>query len=418
MAVETTRIPGYPEVNKIRTFLQIAKDFTKPFDAIREAISNAMDAKAKNIYISAWEDLKMPGGELVIEVVDDGEGMTEDSLKKFFNLGDSTRVDNEGIKVKGYIGDKGHGTKTYFNSREIEVFTRTADGDQFYAVMYNPLLNLLQNKEPMYEYEKNPSMEIKRGTKVIIRGFNQNVKRDFSHNLLRDRMQWFTAFSDFSWVFEEKKPKQREDSQKYANGPKLYLHGLDRNFGHDWPSVSAVQKELTEIRKNIDKKSPELKGLDEPWSLGSLTKYDISPEALPAVMSVYRKCLAAEREFTIGEALWVARLHKLFDPPDPVTMLNWATAYALEEWVSEITGKESFNSEELDLEMIKDVHSTPEILRELEVWGIAEKYGADPVKLKDLNLSIEETEEIAKSGKYQKDVKNEGRHNQNRTIQG
>ncbi len=44
MAASTTRITGYPQVNKIRTFLQIAKDFTKPFDAIREAISNAMDA--------------------------------------------------------------------------------------------------------------------------------------------------------------------------------------------------------------------------------------------------------------------------------------------------------------------------------------------------------------------------------------
>ncbi len=257
MAAEASRITGYPQVNKIRTFLQIAKDFTKPFDAIREAISNAMDARAKNIYISAWEDLKMPGGELVIEVVDDGEGMTEEDLKKFFNLGDSARVDNEGIKAKGYIGEKGHGTKTYFNSREIEIFTKATDGDKFYAVMDNPLMNLLQNKEPMYEYEKNPSMEIKKGTKVVVRGFNQNVKRDFSHNLLKDRIQWFTAFSDFSWVSEEKKPRQCEDSQKYASGPKLYLHGLgfewdwdEVGYGHEFPVECTKMSELKKKNEN------------------------------------------------------------------------------------------------------------------------------------------------------------------------
>jgi len=206
MTTEAKRITGHPQVNKIRTFLQIARDFTKPFDAVREAISNAMDAGAKRIYISAWEDLKMPGGELVIEIEDDGEGMNEESLLKFFNLGDSTRVDEVGQRAKGFIGEKGHGTKTYFNSREIEVFTKIIEEDKFYAVMDNPLMNLLQHQEPMYEYEKNPSLEIKKGTKIIIRGFNNNVKRDFSHSLLKDRIQWFTAFADFSWILEAKQP--------------------------------------------------------------------------------------------------------------------------------------------------------------------------------------------------------------------
>jgi len=39
-------------------------------------------------------------------------------------------------------------------------------------------------------------------------------------------------------------------------------------------------------------------------------------------------------------------------------------------------------------------------MREIDIWKIATKYDACAMKLKDLNLSLEETEEAAKSGKY------------------
>jgi hypothetical protein len=53
-----------------------------------------------------------------------------------------------------------------------------------------------------------------------------------------------------------------------------------------------------------------------------------------------------------------------------------------------------------------------ETLRVLAIDEIAEKYGAHPFKLAALNLSIEETEEIAKSGKYRKEANNERSHSQ------
>jgi len=51
----------------------------------------------------------------------------------------------------------------------------------------------------------------------------------------------------------------------------------------------------------------------------------------------------------------------------------------------------------------------PETEREIAIWKIAERYGADPTELKDLNLSIEETEKIAESGEYNKEVQMEGK---------
>ena len=38
-----------PEVNSAQEFIEIAQDFSNPLDLVREAISNAFDAKAKNI---------------------------------------------------------------------------------------------------------------------------------------------------------------------------------------------------------------------------------------------------------------------------------------------------------------------------------------------------------------------------------
>ena len=51
-----------------------------------------------------------------------------------------------------------------------------------------------------------------------------------------------------------------------------------------------------------------------------------------------------------------------------------------------------------------------ETQRVFAIDEIADKYGAHPLKLLALNLSIEETEEIAKSGKYPKEAQNERPH--------
>jgi len=185
------------------------------------------------------------------------------------------------------------------------------------------------------------------------------------------------------------------------------LHKDNPKLPPGWPSLSTVQKVLALIRKNrpADPK-------DKPWSLASLAEYEIPPEAMPMVMSVYKKRLAEKDEltkFTIREALWIARLYNIIEPKDLV--YDWAFLYAGEEWVCEFLGK-PFDNTKLDLEMIKDVYYARETRREIVIWAIAEKYGADPVKLKDLNLSIKETEEIAKSGKYKKEAQHERTHSQ------
>jgi len=234
---------GEPIVKAASTFRQIAKDFTRPLDSIREAISNSIDARATKIYIYIWIDDSKPEGELVIDIQDDGDGMSKIQLEAFFNLGDSTRISENGRAIEGFIGEKGHGTKTFYNSREIEIYTKHKEsGVKFYAIMEQPLEKLYAQEVPPYEYEENPSMEIQEGTKIVIRGFNNNVINDFSHRILQDYIIWFTSFANFSWIFEKPEPSELPESYLYANNPKIYLRGLgfdgepeEIGYGHIFP---------------------------------------------------------------------------------------------------------------------------------------------------------------------------------------
>jgi hypothetical protein len=270
------------------------------------------------------EDPKIPGGELVIDIRDDGDGMDIKALNAFFNLGDSTRVNADGMKVEDAIGEKGHGTKTYFNSREIEVYTATDEKNRLYAVMIEPLRELLQYKVPQYEYDPATSADIAKGTRIVIRGFNQNVKKDFSHRILKDHILWFTKFGSVDWIFEKERPKVVEESSVYRRGLKLYLHGLgydgdweEIGYGHQFPAERVLQKELKAknpdqpmrwyVKRWIDrgvpvKEHPQLK-LDIVFCLeGDLARRDVNP-----MISYQGKHL--EGDYTIEQryGLWACK---------------------------------------------------------------------------------------------------------------
>ncbi len=112
------------------------------------------------------------------------------------------------------------------------------------------------------------------------------------------------------------------------------------------PEKESIAKLISKVRNHLE--SP----LDEPWSLSSLVDYEIPPEALPAVMSAYKKRLK-DNQLTIREALWIGRLYSVIEPKDLV--YDWASIYAVEEMINELSGK-SFDSSKLDREMIKDVY--------------------------------------------------------------
>jgi len=239
-----------PEVNEASEFLEISSDFGDPREIIREAISNSFDAKATEIHISAVIDKSKGEDELVITISDDGEGMGEEELKFFFGLGFTNRLklDALGRKVSDAVGEKGHGTKIYFNSGHIKVET-TRETKRISAFLENPKKNLRLGRLPEVEYEVTHT-ESQHGNKVTIRRYNDNNQAGFSHEELKDYIYWFTRFASFEGEVGIK---------KYENIV-IRLSGLgwkDREgeplkFGHIFPEVNTDVRAL----KKSDKVSP------------------------------------------------------------------------------------------------------------------------------------------------------------------
>lgn len=230
-----------PQVDAAYEFFEIASDFREPQDAIREAISNAFDAKARSISIEARKESYKGEEELVLEIGDDGEGMvleSEDvsvpSVKAFFSLGLSTRR-----KDSNAIGKKGHGTKTYFNSRRIELWTYR-DRKGIYALMDEPKGHLSEGKVPPYDVDDEKGED--KGTRIIIRGYNNNRTHGFGHDELRDFILWFTKFGSIERELDYEKNPVKE----------LRLKGLGRDgwdkisFGHVFPKENCDIKKLRE----------------------------------------------------------------------------------------------------------------------------------------------------------------------------
>jgi len=95
---------------------------------------------------------------------------------------------------------------------------------------------------------------------------------------------------------------------------RMKAKGLDENFGPDYPSVSAVSKELKERRWRDENRSPQSKALDGPWHLLTLATHDISPEAIPYIMRIQAlKVEQGGHPLTIREARWAAWLSRFVD---------------------------------------------------------------------------------------------------------
>jgi hypothetical protein len=240
---------GKPTVDETAEFLEISNDFTNPKEIIREAVSNAFDARSKTISIAAFIDKTQGNDELVIAFRDDGDGMDENGLAAFFGLGKSTRriVDTLGNKASTAIGEKGHGSKIYFNSRRIEV--STVQGKQkIVAFMEEPLKNLRQRQLPLYLYDIAAADGDAPGTEIKVIGYNRNNQRGFSHDELRDYIYWSTKFGSTELEFGI---NTYRDTQ-------IHLIGLGRsnseciNFGHRFPAENTDVRSL----RRSDKVSP------------------------------------------------------------------------------------------------------------------------------------------------------------------
>jgi hypothetical protein len=98
-------------------------------------------------------------------------------------------------------------------------------------------------------------------------------------------------------------PEVRKELRDHIKDRKPYCY-----YGPNWPVESTVRNWLKKIPK--PDYPDEIDPLDKPWNLLTLVDYDISPDALPSVMFIQAEAIKNNKEFTVREALWVARLHR------------------------------------------------------------------------------------------------------------
>jgi hypothetical protein len=236
-------LPPYrPEVEQASEFLEISRDFTRPQEIVREAVSNSYDAKASRIQIDVYVDRSSGEEQLIVSILDDGHGMDEDQLKAFFDLGRSTRnaVDERGFRTGDFIGSKGHGTKIYYNSSRIEVET-WRDGAMLTARVDDPKKHLLRKELPEVRPKRIVPAPEGSGTKVRVIGYNHNESRGFSHRELRDYVYWFTKWASFEQKVARDENAAKVIHLKGLGGPE---EGEDLSFGHVFPPENTSMTDL------------------------------------------------------------------------------------------------------------------------------------------------------------------------------
>lgn len=242
------RKTGTPQVKEVKSFLEIVENFTDPREVLREAISNSLDWGASTVKIIVYEDATRADRELVIKMWDNGLGLNRERFFAFWNLADcpGLQKDKFGRKIGERVGEKGHGTKTFWKCRQlgVESIAKDEDGNNWHVLgeMKEPINTLMQGKIPNYEYVEDLGQDKETFTEVTIKGYHAHSKEDFRHQTLKDYIQWFTKFGSIE-------PEIGIDTHK---GKVIELQGLGRAepepipFGHPFPQVSNNIKQLAQ----------------------------------------------------------------------------------------------------------------------------------------------------------------------------
>jgi hypothetical protein len=249
-------------VNEGPEVAEIAKNFEKPIEVIREAIHNSYDAGSKTMRIKAIGET-LPNGHrvLVLEFIDDGIGMDYEGLKCFFGLGyhkPNPHSDRQSI------GCKGHGTKIYYLAAELVVLTKTLTGDLLLADVSNCWASVSSDQKPaprVYvgqaaeDEARFRKLEIpdKQGTTIRLIEFTPNSERlipAFNFTPLENYIRWFTIFGSFE---HEVNPASTADRMELFVKATNETTEKPITFGHNLPTADCTDfKKL----KDLDARRP------------------------------------------------------------------------------------------------------------------------------------------------------------------
>ena len=122
------------------------------------------------------------------------------------------------------------------------------------------------------------------------------------------------------------------------------LHRADKSLPKDWPSKYSIDRIMPGIRERmrLSKLNPDPR--DNPWTIQSMVKYPIPPEALPSVLEVWFFARDNDKFFNIRDAQWAARLYAAIK--DTESLYGYSRLMALQEKVARDAGIEDFMGSE------------------------------------------------------------------------
>jgi len=115
-----------------------------------------------------------------------------------------------------------------------------------------------------------------------------------------------------------------------------------------WPSVESVRG-IMKIADDVES-TDEFKEKEKPWCMGTPSESPISPDAMLAVLKVWKLSLARGKWLTVREAKWAALLSKLAKDTEQLSIQ--ASEYARLERLYDLV-RQPFDSTILDMFYMK-----------------------------------------------------------------
>ena len=199
------------KINKGYELYQIITDFGEPLEIFREAFQNSIDSEATELYCRVYDENLISGNNLIIEIYDNGFGLEKSKANVFFDLANSTKIDENKIPISGKLGYKGHGTKIFFNSESVEIFSKN-NGKTWSATLINPIeqicetntfkfnINNINKKDSPIPEEWEHGFYIKIKNPFYFK--TEHTRFKLNHMNLRDYANWFTVFGSINQLFD------------------------------------------------------------------------------------------------------------------------------------------------------------------------------------------------------------------------
>ncbi|MFB6448184.1 ATP-binding protein [Bradyrhizobium tunisiense] len=246
-----------PLVKQAHAFREISLDFTTPAEIFREAIANSLDAYARRIWLRTSVEERRGKEYVIIDLCDDGIGMSVNGVQAFLNLSDSVKAaaPPAGGVRRRMSGYKGHGTKIYYNSEHLEVLTYDGNGIAVYCHLADPRGELATGKVPVAEVEEISPVELRArrekwgfeelgeapGTTIRVLGYHQNAKFGLEQALMPDLLPFAIRDYDSHFGFDGLATRNKELAINETSHLFVELKAeLKKEFNHTFERLDAI----------------------------------------------------------------------------------------------------------------------------------------------------------------------------------